>query len=150
MALSVLKLEVPFSWTIKGDLISLTYPRASEGCPQWQVESALPWPWLSGPVLSSKSYREPRTHHVGFLSRQLRPDREPRVLRAQSSPGLESIRHCAVYKPLLFYPSFQKVLDECQNQRACHLLVNSRVFGPDLCPGSSKYLLVSFKCQPSK
>ncbi|XP_021111817.1 protein eva-1 homolog C isoform X4 [Heterocephalus glaber] len=41
-----------------------------------------------------------------------------------------------------------QVLDECQNQRACHLLVNSRVFGPDLCPGSSKYLLVSFKCQP--
>ncbi|XP_030893102.1 protein eva-1 homolog C [Leptonychotes weddellii] len=45
--------------------------------------------------------------------------------------------------------TLQKVLDECQNQRACHLLVNSRVFGPDLCPGSSKYLLVSFKCQPT-
>nr|XP_023485787.1 protein eva-1 homolog C isoform X6 [Equus caballus] len=45
--------------------------------------------------------------------------------------------------------TLQKVLDECQNQRACHLLVNSRVFGPDLCPGSSKYLLVSFKCQPN-
>ncbi|ERE76712.1 D-galactoside/L-rhamnose binding SUEL lectin domain containing protein [Cricetulus griseus] len=44
----------------------------------------------------------------------------------------------------------KKVLDECQNQRACHLLVNSRVFGPDLCPGSSKYLLVSFKCQPNE
>ncbi|XP_054433830.1 protein eva-1 homolog C isoform X1 [Pteronotus mesoamericanus] len=46
--------------------------------------------------------------------------------------------------------ALQKVLDECQNQRACHLLVNSRVFGPDLCPGSSKYLLVSFKCQPNE
>ncbi|XP_070311252.1 protein eva-1 homolog C isoform X4 [Odocoileus virginianus] len=46
-------------------------------------------------------------------------------------------------------PTSPKVLDECQNQRACHLLVNSRVFGPDLCPGSSKYLLVSFKCQPN-
>ncbi|XP_037688500.1 protein eva-1 homolog C isoform X2 [Choloepus didactylus] len=46
--------------------------------------------------------------------------------------------------------SLQKVLDECQNQRACHFLVNSRVFGPDLCPGSSKYLLVSFKCQPNE
>ncbi|XP_046504234.1 protein eva-1 homolog C isoform X6 [Equus quagga] len=46
--------------------------------------------------------------------------------------------------------TLQKVLDECQNQRACHLLVNSRVFGPDLCPGSSKYLLVSFKCQPNE
>ncbi|XP_043748619.1 protein eva-1 homolog C isoform X3 [Cervus elaphus] len=47
-------------------------------------------------------------------------------------------------------PTSPKVLDECQNQRACHLLVNSRVFGPDLCPGSSKYLLVSFKCQPNE
>ncbi|XP_042543221.1 protein eva-1 homolog C isoform X1 [Dipodomys spectabilis] len=46
--------------------------------------------------------------------------------------------------------TLQKVLDECQNQRACHLLVNSRVFGPDLCPGSSKYLLVSFKCKPNE
>uniref|UniRef100_A0A673SX20 Eva-1 homolog C n=1 Tax=Suricata suricatta TaxID=37032 RepID=A0A673SX20_SURSU len=46
--------------------------------------------------------------------------------------------------------TLQKVLDECQSQRACHLLVNSRVFGPDLCPGSSKYLLVSFKCQPNE
>nr|XP_058152148.1 protein eva-1 homolog C isoform X4 [Dasypus novemcinctus] len=46
--------------------------------------------------------------------------------------------------------TLQKVLDECQNQRACHFLVNSRVFGPDLCPGSSKYLLVSFKCQPNE
>lgn len=46
--------------------------------------------------------------------------------------------------------TLQKVLDECQNQRACHLLVNSRVFGPELCPGSSKYLLVSFKCQPNE
>ncbi|XP_049641738.1 protein eva-1 homolog C [Suncus etruscus] len=46
--------------------------------------------------------------------------------------------------------TLQKVLDECQNHRACHLLVNSRVFGPDFCPGSSKYLLVSFKCQPNE
>uniref|UniRef100_A0A671DIP0 Eva-1 homolog C n=1 Tax=Rhinolophus ferrumequinum TaxID=59479 RepID=A0A671DIP0_RHIFE len=46
--------------------------------------------------------------------------------------------------------TLQKVLDECQNQRSCHLLVNSRVFGPELCPGSSKYLLVSFKCQPNE
>ncbi|XP_076974970.1 protein eva-1 homolog C isoform X2 [Tamandua tetradactyla] len=48
------------------------------------------------------------------------------------------------------FPCSRKVLDECQNQRACHFLVNSRVFGPDLCPGSSKYLLVSFKCQPNE
>ncbi|XP_054569391.1 protein eva-1 homolog C isoform X2 [Eptesicus fuscus] len=47
-------------------------------------------------------------------------------------------------------PTTFQVLDECQNQRACRLLVNSRLFGPDLCPGSSKYLLVSFKCQPNE
>ncbi|CAH2219280.1 eva-1 homolog C [Pelobates cultripes] len=43
-----------------------------------------------------------------------------------------------------------KVLDECQNLRSCQVLVNSRVFGPDPCPGISKYLLVSYKCKPSK
>ncbi|KFP89481.1 Protein eva-1 C, partial [Apaloderma vittatum] len=46
--------------------------------------------------------------------------------------------------------SFQKVLDECQNLRSCQLLVNSRVFGPDLCPGTTKFLLVSFKCKPTE
>ncbi|XP_072471187.1 protein eva-1 homolog C isoform X2 [Notamacropus eugenii] len=46
--------------------------------------------------------------------------------------------------------ALQKVLDECQNQRACQLLVNSRVFGPDPCPGITKYLLVSFKCKPNE
>ncbi|XP_062454344.1 protein eva-1 homolog C isoform X4 [Rhea pennata] len=45
--------------------------------------------------------------------------------------------------------SLQKVLDECQNLRSCQLLVNSRVFGPDLCPGTTKFLLVSFKCKPN-
>ncbi|XP_056350828.1 protein eva-1 homolog C isoform X4 [Oenanthe melanoleuca] len=43
----------------------------------------------------------------------------------------------------------KKVLDECQNLRSCQLLVNSRVFGPDLCPGITKFLLVSFKCKPN-
>eukprot|EP00076_Gallus_gallus_P030665 XP_015155282.1 protein eva-1 homolog C isoform X5 [Gallus gallus] len=46
--------------------------------------------------------------------------------------------------------SLQKVLDECQNLRSCQLLVNSRVFGPDLCPGTTKFLLVSFKCKPTE
>ncbi|NXG25369.1 EVA1C protein, partial [Grallaria varia] len=46
--------------------------------------------------------------------------------------------------------SLQKVLDECQNLRSCQLLVNSRVFGPDLCPGTIKFLLVSFKCKPTE
>ncbi|XP_053513952.1 protein eva-1 homolog C isoform X6 [Artibeus jamaicensis] len=60
-------------------------------------------------------------------------------------PTAQGADHSACVAPT----TLQKVLDECQNQRACHLLVNSRVFGPDLCPGSSKYLLVSFKCQPN-
>ncbi|NWU94705.1 EVA1C protein, partial [Upupa epops] len=46
--------------------------------------------------------------------------------------------------------SLQKVLDECENLRSCQLLVNSRVFGPDLCPGTTKFLLVSFKCKPTE
>ncbi|XP_015271029.1 PREDICTED: protein eva-1 homolog C [Gekko japonicus] len=46
--------------------------------------------------------------------------------------------------------ALQKVLDECQDLRACHLLVNSWVFGPELCPGVTKYLLVSFKCKPTE
>ncbi|XP_062983655.1 protein eva-1 homolog C isoform X2 [Elgaria multicarinata webbii] len=46
--------------------------------------------------------------------------------------------------------TLQKVMDECQDLRACQLLVNSRVFGPDLCPGITKYLLVSFKCKPTE
>ncbi|XP_051790917.1 protein eva-1 homolog C isoform X2 [Erpetoichthys calabaricus] len=44
--------------------------------------------------------------------------------------------------------AIQKVHDECQDQRSCHLLVNSRVFGSDPCPSTSKYLIVSFKCKP--
>ncbi|XP_058041726.1 protein eva-1 homolog C [Ahaetulla prasina] len=46
--------------------------------------------------------------------------------------------------------TLQKVLDECQDLRDCQLLVNSRLFGSELCPGVTKYLLVSFKCRPSE
>lgn len=42
------------------------------------------------------------------------------------------------------------MLDECQDRRSCQVLVNSRVFGADQCPGSSKYLIVWYKCRPSK
>ncbi|XP_078268543.1 protein eva-1 homolog C isoform X3 [Rhinoraja longicauda] len=41
-----------------------------------------------------------------------------------------------------------KVYDECQEQHSCQFSVNRRVFGPDPCPGTSKYLIVSFKCKP--
>ncbi|MEE6468027.1 hypothetical protein FKM82_008145 [Ascaphus truei] len=46
--------------------------------------------------------------------------------------------------------AFQKVLDECQDLRSCQLPVISRVFGPDPCPGTTKYLLVSYKCKPTE
>uniref|UniRef100_A0A4W3H6A6 Si:ch73-335m24.2 n=1 Tax=Callorhinchus milii TaxID=7868 RepID=A0A4W3H6A6_CALMI len=42
----------------------------------------------------------------------------------------------------------QKVFDECQEQRSCQLSVNSRVFGLDPCPGTTKYLIISYKCKP--
>ncbi|XP_078088955.1 protein eva-1 homolog C isoform X2 [Mustelus asterias] len=46
--------------------------------------------------------------------------------------------------------TLQKILDECQDQQSCRLLVNRRVFGLDPCPGTSKYLLVSYKCKPNE
>ncbi|XP_067880906.1 protein eva-1 homolog C isoform X3 [Heterodontus francisci] len=46
--------------------------------------------------------------------------------------------------------SLQKMLDECQDRRNCQLLVNSRIFGTDPCPGTSKYLIVWYKCRPNE
>ncbi|XP_077408946.1 protein eva-1 homolog C isoform X1 [Vanacampus margaritifer] len=46
--------------------------------------------------------------------------------------------------------ALQKMLDECQDRRSCQVLVNSRVFGMDQCPGSSKYLTVRYKCRPNE
>ncbi|KAJ6663262.1 hypothetical protein lerEdw1_010398, partial [Lerista edwardsae] len=43
----------------------------------------------------------------------------------------------------------QKMVDECQDQRWCHFSVHSHVFGPDPCPGTRKYLVVSYKCRPA-
>ncbi|XP_069582939.1 protein eva-1 homolog C-like [Ranitomeya imitator] len=43
-----------------------------------------------------------------------------------------------------------KVLDECQDRRSCQLLVNSHLFGLDPCPGTSKYLIVWYKCRPNE
>ncbi|KAM4596009.1 protein eva-1 homolog C-like, partial [Polymixia lowei] len=54
----------------------------------------------------------------------------------------EDDRYCSVSTAL------QKMLDECQDRRSCQILVNSRVFGTDQCPGSSKYLIVWYKCRP--
>ncbi|XP_056150304.1 protein eva-1 homolog C isoform X2 [Lampris incognitus] len=46
--------------------------------------------------------------------------------------------------------ALQKMLDECQDRRSCQVLVNSRVFGTDQCPGSSKNLIVWYKCRPNE
>ncbi|KAG5265922.1 hypothetical protein AALO_G00247850 [Alosa alosa] len=51
--------------------------------------------------------------------------------------------YCAVQTAL------QKVLDECQDRRSCHLVVSGRVFGTDPCPTHSKYLIVWYKCRPN-
>ncbi|CAK6964707.1 protein eva-1 homolog C [Scomber scombrus] len=44
--------------------------------------------------------------------------------------------------------AIEKVLSECQDRQSCHIPVLSPVFGQDPCPLTSKYLLVSYKCQP--
>ncbi|XP_053561947.1 protein eva-1 homolog C isoform X2 [Bombina bombina] len=71
----------------------------------------------------------------------------------------ESYQKCTEHSPETMHLSntqclaktaFQKVLDECQNIRSCQLPVNSRVFGPDPCPGITKYLQVSYKCKPTE
>ncbi|XP_055005537.1 protein eva-1 homolog C isoform X1 [Boleophthalmus pectinirostris] len=46
--------------------------------------------------------------------------------------------------------ALQKMLDECQDRRSCQVLVHSRVFGTDQCPGRSKYLMVWYKCRPNE
>ncbi|XP_077637340.1 protein eva-1 homolog C isoform X3 [Lonchura striata] len=68
---------------------------------------------------------------------------EPRMIEPRNCMAPTSLQVSHVVNVL-------KVLDECQNLRSCQLLVNSRVFGPDLCPGTTKFLLVSFKCKPTE
>lgn len=46
--------------------------------------------------------------------------------------------------------SKQKMLSECQGQRNCQVLVNYRLFGSDLCPGTTKHLHVLYSCKPSE
>lgn len=43
--------------------------------------------------------------------------------------------------------ALQKVLSECQGHRNCQFLVNHQVFGIDPCPGTPKYLHVSYRCK---
>ncbi|KAJ8412522.1 hypothetical protein AAFF_G00128580 [Aldrovandia affinis] len=48
------------------------------------------------------------------------------------------------------FTALQKLLAECQGHRDCQLLVNKYAFGRDPCPGTSKYLHVSYKCKPTE
>uniref|UniRef100_A0A674E366 Protein eva-1 homolog C-like n=1 Tax=Salmo trutta TaxID=8032 RepID=A0A674E366_SALTR len=57
---------------------------------------------------------------------------------------LEDDLHCYMSTAL------QKMLDECQDRRSCKVLVNSRLFGMDPCPSSSKHLIVWYKCRPNE
>ncbi|XP_046717491.1 protein eva-1 homolog C isoform X3 [Silurus meridionalis] len=62
----------------------------------------------------------------------------------------------AVYRPPAPLPycnaptALQKMLSECQDQRNCQILVNYRLFGRDLCPGTTKHLHVSYGCKPTE
>uniref|UniRef100_A0A3B3VXK5 Si:ch73-335m24.2 n=1 Tax=Poecilia latipinna TaxID=48699 RepID=A0A3B3VXK5_9TELE len=44
--------------------------------------------------------------------------------------------------------ALEKAQSECQDERSCHIPVLAPVFGPDPCPLTTKYLLVSYKCKP--
>ncbi|KAG8590887.1 hypothetical protein GDO81_006953 [Engystomops pustulosus] len=74
-----------------------------------------------------------------------RPSHSPPMCAVLSEEAMDSPQHKCLAKTAL-----QKVLDECQNLRSCQLLVNSRVFGVDPCPGVTKYLMVSYKCKPTE
>ncbi|CAJ0924187.1 unnamed protein product [Ranitomeya imitator] len=74
-----------------------------------------------------------------------RPSHLPPMCATLSQETMHSPHHKCLAQTAL-----QKVLDECQNLRSCLLLVNSRVFGIDPCPGITKYLLVSYKCKPTE
>ncbi|XP_036451780.1 protein eva-1 homolog C [Colossoma macropomum] len=46
--------------------------------------------------------------------------------------------------------ALQKMLSECQGHRHCQVLVHHHLFGRDPCPGTPKYLHVSYSCKPTE
>ncbi|VDD98054.1 unnamed protein product, partial [Enterobius vermicularis] len=42
-----------------------------------------------------------------------------------------------------------KIQKHCRNRRNCRFVVKSSFFDEDSCPGTSKYLQISYKCKPS-
>ncbi|XP_048765915.2 protein eva-1-like isoform X2 [Ostrea edulis] len=55
-----------------------------------------------------------------------------------------------IYVHVYVYIAFVMVLfDSCQNRRQCKVTANTNTFRQDPCPKTSKYLKVSYKCNPS-
>ncbi|XP_045197198.2 uncharacterized protein LOC123551946 isoform X2 [Mercenaria mercenaria] len=42
------------------------------------------------------------------------------------------------------------ILEACQDRQQCHLVASTKTFQQDPCPGTRKYLEVSYKCKPSE
>lgn len=57
---------------------------------------------------------------------------------------------CVLMNVLTLVFAVQKLLSECQSHRDCQLPVNHLLFGKDPCPGTAKYLHVTYKCKPSE
>ncbi|NXA14824.1 EVA1C protein, partial [Sapayoa aenigma] len=139
-------------------------------CPFWGLLVAF---WLSEELVISRASCDQAACSLGYLTKLLQNHTAyacdgqrlslhcPRhsTISIQSAFYGQDSHVCSTQEPetrmaeprnCVAPTSLQKVLDECQNLRSCQLLVNSRVFGPDLCPGTTKFLLVSFKCKPTE
>ncbi|KAJ0044288.1 hypothetical protein NL108_003560 [Boleophthalmus pectinirostris] len=66
----------------------------------------------------------------------------PLCLSASPNNTMEEDTHCTSAD------SIEKVQSECQDQQSCHISVLSLFLGGDPCPLNTKYLQVSYKCQP--
>ncbi|XP_061818833.2 protein eva-1 homolog C isoform X2 [Nerophis lumbriciformis] len=78
-------------------------------------------------------------HHAFYGAGQLarRCLADPATVQAARNRGCSSL-------------TVLQLLSECQNHRDCQLYVNHLLFGPDPCPGTSKYLHVDYKCKPTE
>ncbi|XP_026226949.1 protein eva-1 homolog C isoform X2 [Anabas testudineus] len=65
------------------------------------------------------------------------------LCRADPDPLRAHNHSCSAFTAL-------QLLSECQSQRDCQLPVNHLVFGKDPCPGTGKYLHVTYKCKPTE
>ncbi|XP_066507336.1 protein eva-1 homolog C isoform X2 [Hoplias malabaricus] len=61
----------------------------------------------------------------------------------QEHVGKELTASCSKHTAL-------QMLSECQGRRYCQVLVHHHMFGYDPCPGTPKYLHVSYSCKPTE